>query len=90
MNANEPAAELISAISSYLRKNRKTLPVKEVELLEESLHLLQHYRSSSTDGGSDTDRLVLGEVALRLTRFLTESDMLEQISDVLERIEDLL
>jgi hypothetical protein len=86
---NHPADELIKEISLYLKNNRNSLPVTQVNLLEQALDQLKHYRAVE-QSSSDQEGLVhAAQAVYRLTEFLTDCD-LPNASELLDAVQKLL
>jgi hypothetical protein len=80
MSSAENTRELIIEISSYLRKNRDSLPDEAVRLLEEARDELQQIRSDPPDDEELTARL--SKVALQLLRVFAKPEVLEKVERI--------
>jgi hypothetical protein len=88
MNSSESTKELISEISSYLRKNRGSLPDEAVRLLEEVRDDLQRIRADPPESEIDL-KAMLTRVSLRLIRFFAKSERLEEIEQITDDLGSL-
>ena len=79
---------LIIEISSYLRKNRDSIPDEAARLLEEARDELQQIRSDPPDNEEDL-KASLSRVALQLLRFFAKPETLEQLEQITSEIGDL-
>ena len=79
---------LVIEISSYLRKNRDSLPDEAVRLLEEARDELQRIRSEPPDDEEDL-KAKLSRVALHLLRFFAKPETMEQIERITDELGEL-
>jgi len=87
MDSEENIRELIVRISSYLRKNRDSLPDEAMRLLEEARDELQRIRSDPPDDEELTARL--SKVALQLLRFFAKPKVLDKIERITDELGEL-
>ncbi len=87
MSSAENTRELIIEISSYLRKNRDSLPDEAVRLLEEARDELQQIRSDPPDDEESTARL--SKVALLLLRVFAKPKVLDKIERITDELGEL-
>lgn len=87
MDSTENTRELIIEISSYLRKNRDSLPDEAVHLLEEARDELQRIRSDPPDDEELTARL--SKVALQLLRVFAKPKVLDKIERITDELGEL-
>ena len=87
MDSTENTEELISEISSYLRKNRDSLPDEAAHLLEEARDDLQRIRANPPD--SEIDLAVLTRISFRLIRFFAKPERLEKIEQITDDLGSL-
>ena len=87
MDSDESTSELIIAISSYLRKNRDSLPDEAARLLKEARDDLQRIRSDPPDDDELDSKL--SKVALQLFRFFAKPEALDRIERITTEIGNL-
>lgn len=88
MDSEESTKELIEEISSYLRRNRSSLPDESVRLLVEARAELQQIRSKLDSKEDLRERFT--DVCLRLLRFFSKPEVMEYTNRVVDDLDALV